>query len=82
MTNFNNIKAEATRLLSEFKKADVQSSDLESFFDDAARVERTAMLAFFRSFDSVKAHADISPIEFNEKAGFTSEYKDMMTGRV
>lgn len=80
--NFNEIKQHSLLLLSEFKLFKAENKDITSFFEDEALKQREDMILFFRSFDEIKQIIPISPIQFNEKAGFTSEYKDIMTGTI
>jgi NAD kinase len=81
MIDFTEINAESAKLLNNFNAKDSLSKNVDEFFNDEVSKERRAMLDFFRSFDELKSTFNIEAPLFNEKAGFTSEYKDIMTGR-
>ena len=54
-----------------------ESAYLDCIYSNSEHHTKTDMLKFFRSFDSHKENA-ADVMEFNERCGFTSQYKDLM----
>jgi len=80
MIKFNELKDLSKSFILAFNNANDQPISLDSFFEDSPADEvREEMQKYFHSFDARKQTLTGGEIiDFNEKCGFTKEYKDII----
>jgi len=81
MIRFNGLKEISESFILAFNNANAQPVALDSFFEDSLADQiRDGMRSYFHSFDARKqSFAGGEIMEFNEKCGFTKEYKDIIS---